>query len=115
MFEINSKFVTKKAKEEMIDVHSQKYIKAWLDKIQFEEKIENLQKDYELLTPEAKERVEKFVDNRLANPNGQQIPEEEIAHAVAVKLGLDTCVQQLKNATVEFDFYERIITLIRNI
>jgi hypothetical protein len=112
---INKKFVTKEAQREMVNVHSQKYIKAWLDKIQYNEKIEELTNDYNLLSEEAKERVEKFVDQRLANPEGKMVPEEEIAHAVAVKLGLDTVTQNYKNACIEFDFFEKILTLIRNI
>jgi len=112
---INKSYVTRKAKKEMIDVHSQKYIKAWLDKIQYKEKIDELTKDYNLLSPEAKQRVDSFVDRRLAQPEGEMLPEAEIQHAVAVKLGLDTVTQNYKSSCTEFDFYERIINLIKNI
>lgn len=112
---INKQFVTKDAKKEMINVHSQKYIKAWLDKIQYNEKIVDLTADYNLMSDEAKERVEKFINQRLANPEGKMIPEEEIANAVAIKLGLETVTQNYKNACTEFDFYEKIILLIKGI
>ena len=109
------RYATRKARKEMIDVHSQKFIKAWLDKIQYKEKIDSLQADFDLLSPEAKERVENFIDKRLRDPEGKMVPEEEIAHAVAVRLGLDTVTQNYKNACLEYDFFMRIIDQIRNI
>jgi len=112
---INKEFVTKEAVKEMINGHSQEYIKAWLNKIQYKEKIEELQKDYDLLSPEAKERVDSFVDRRLANPEGEMVPEADLAHAVTVKIGLDTVTQNYKSSCVKFDAYEKIINLIRNI
>ena len=112
---INQEAITRKAKQDMVDVHSQKYIKAWLDKIQYQEKINELTKDYDLLSPEAKERVEKFIDKRLATPQGEMVPEGEIAHAVAVRMGLDTVTQNYKNACTEFDFFEKVVKLIKTL
>lgn len=113
--EINKKLVTKNAKNEMIDVHSQKYIKAWIDTIQFKEKMDSLLKDWEILSPASKERVEKFIDQRIGNPEGKMVPEDEIAAAVSVKLGMDTCAQNLRQAEMEFDFFAKVIKMVTSI
>lgn len=111
---LNKSVITKKAKEEMIDVHGQKYLKAWLDRIQYTKKLDDLNKDWELVVPEARERVESFIDQRLGNPEGKMVPENEIAHAVNIRLAIDTVTQNLKNAEVEFDFFEEVILLLKN-
>lgn len=113
--EINKKLVTKKAKQNMIDIHSEKYIKAWLDVNQYTTKVEELEKDYNMISTEVKERVEAFINQRLANPEGKMIPENDLAIAVSVKLGLDSSNQNLKQALSEFEFYGQIIQQIETI
>ena len=112
---LDKSVITKKAIEEMINVHSQKYIKAWIDMTQFKEKIAELEADWALVSPEAQQRVDAFIDQRLANPEGKMVPENEIAHAVNIRLGLDTVTQNFKNACNEFDFYAKVIKLIQGI
>ena len=112
---LNKSVITKSAKEEMINVHSQKYIKAWIDMEQYKEKIASFEADWALVSPEAQQRVESFIDRRLANPTGEMVPESEIAHAVSIRLGLDTVTQNYKNACNEFDFFEKVIKLIQGI
>lgn len=112
---LNKEVITKRAKEEMINVHSQKYIKAWIDTVQFKEKIEILEADWDLISPEAQARVDAFVDKRLATPEGQMVPDGDIAHAVATRLGLDTVTQSYKNACAEFKFFEDVVKLIQGL
>jgi hypothetical protein len=112
---LNKKLVTKKAEAEMIDIHSQKYLKAWLDITQYGEKAASLQKDYDLLSAENKAKVEEYIDKRLKNPNGEMAPDISIAQAVATKMGLDTMQTELKKAQMEFDFFAKVIEQLKSI
>lgn len=112
---LNLAVITKKAKEEMVNVHSQKYIEAWLNEKQYREKLKELEADWDLVAPEAKERVEAFIDRRLKNPEGAMLPEVEIAHAVNVRMAIDTATQNHKNAVSAFKFYEEIVKSVQQI
>ncbi len=112
---LNYSVITRKARKEMIEVHSQKYIEAWLNEKQYREKLAELQADWELVSPEAKERVEAFIDRRLKNPEGAMLPEAEIAHAVNVRMAIDTAAQNHKNSISAFKFYEEIIKSVQQI
>lgn len=112
---INHGSVTRRAKKDMIDVHSQKYLKAWIDKTQYAEKARDLQKDYNLLSDEMKEKVEEYVNKRLNNPSGEMIPDAEIAQAVTTKMGLDTMYQEVKRAEMEFQFFDEVIQKLKTL
>lgn len=113
--EINKKLLTKTAKTAMIDVHSEKYIKAWIDVQQFGTKVAELEADWNILSEEAKARVQGFVDQRTANTEGKMIPEADIAQAVSTKLGLDVCKDNLKRAQLEFDFFADVIAKVQSL
>lgn len=110
-----NKTITNKARKEMINVHSQKYIEAILNEIQYREKLEALEKDWGLLVPSVQERVEAFLDRRIANPEGAMLPESEIAYAVNVRMGIDTAKQNWKTASEAIRFYEGVVSQIKQL
>lgn len=109
------KYVTRQAKKEMINIHSQKYLKAWLDKDQYQEKLVSLKKEWDEIAVDVKERVENFVGERKKNPEGAIIPPEELQKAVNIKIGLDTVEDSYKHSCAEFDFFMMIIEKLQNI
>lgn len=115
MLNLDKSLVTKKAKQEMIDIHSQKLIKAWLDVDQYTEKEASLQADFDLLSDDNKKRVEAFMEKRIANPQGDMLPEGDIAQAVAIKMGLDTMSGEKRKAKMEFEFFTKVIGQLKTL
>jgi len=113
--EINKKLITKEAKHNMLTVHGEKYIKAWIDVKQFKKTLDGLVADYDLVSPEAKQRVEEFVNQRIGNPQGQMVPAPDIANAVSLKLGIDASQGNLRTAELEFNFFADVIQQIETL
>ena len=112
---LDKELVTKKAKENMLDLHSEKYLTAWVNKIQYSEKLAALTKEWETFSEEIKTKVEDFKTKREQNPSGNMRPDPEVEYAVSVKLGIEALETNFNNACLEFDGYAEIIKLIKSV
>jgi acetoin utilization deacetylase AcuC-like enzyme len=113
--DIDKSLLSSKAIENMLTVHQEKYLAAWLNKDQHGKKIKELEAEYSVFSEPIRTRVEEFISSRKNNPSGQIFSEVELNSAVSVKIGLDAVKTDYEHACIEFDEYAKIIKQIKEI
>lgn len=113
--ELNKNLVTERAKNTLLDTHSEKYLAAWINKKDYLEKIFALEAEFNELGEDTISQVEAFLSARTKDAHTKIPTDTKISKGAQLKIGIDALKANYRTSCLEFDGYADIIKEIQSI
>ena len=112
LFDLDRKAVTRKAKNNMVDIHSEKVLKAWLDKNELERKLREVASEIGAYSEKKIKDAEAFIKDRATNGGD---PKEGMTDLVAKLIGKKALEDQMRQATLQYDFFVDVVMTLKQL
>lgn len=112
LFGLDRKAVTRKAKKNMVDIHSEKVLKAWLDKNELERKLREVTSEVSAYSKQKIKEAEAFIKDRATNGGD---PKEGMTELVARLIGKQALEEQMRQATLQYDFFVDVVMTLKKL
>jgi hypothetical protein len=112
LFDLNRKAVTKKARNNMVDIHSEKVLKSWLDKNELERKLREVTAEIASYSKQKIKDAEGFIKARAEDGAN---PKEGMSDLVAKLIGKQALEDQMRQATLQYDFFVDVVMTLKKL
>lgn len=112
LFPLDRKAVTKKAKQNMVDIHSEKVLKSWLDMNDLERKLREIDCEIAMSSKAKVKEAEAFIKE---NSKVGATPQEGMTELVAKLIGKRGLGEQMRRSSLEYDFFVDVVLTLKKL